>query len=946
MATTFPPPPAGSRASRAPRPPRRDRDAAAGGSAGDVSLADIFADVSSQAEAGPSRFAGPPAAARRGPVFPSVSRAQREEARRIRLSASPEPVAAAQASSSTTTPFSPPQSAHALPPSRPTGIEALLSAANEDDTADAHRLERERERQVKLELASAGPFDNRRPSYLDGGSGSEMPAPVKGVGAGGSGGTKRRHRDVDRTNWDAASELVMQEREREKALRGWKGKARAETLSPTPGVSDREKTPTPVMALSAKPLSPPAANGETMAVDGATPPAPSESPEMDDGRRPSKAPSLASAAAEDDDMMDDDASIMTGMTNATGVSAGGADGSGEEPAKKRSRTLTTPAQTAVLNALLAKTRFPSTETREEVGKQIGMSARRVQIWFQNRRQSQKRQRDREAQEQAAAQAAAQAAMAAGHALPYPSHGHIQAYADPAFGPTTAYYPPYQPKQPADGFTSSRPELHRHVSGESLASRHSFALNHSRAGRDGLPQPPSDARYAHPYGNGGFAYPPQAAHHSNAYPQHLQQSHGVAPIPSKLYFPHVQRSHAPPSRVQAQMPMDSLRFGLTSPVSGAGGFDQKLPSLSSVLGGVSAGPQTHVPASMPVQHQPMFSHSPFSPPAPSHANIPSVSSHQAHNEQTAQAPPSFARALLSPEPASSFERLRISGGPMSPPPAAATSSFSSVTSPLLPTSTVPTTPAASQHGGMANQADLLDAAMETMAYRSQGRTLPARQMLPPLRSVLGEGPLSAQRPKKGGPSEADKALLAPIASGSGLSSARGPPTLAPIQTFAPLSAPPGSTSFAHSKDSSPVSPRSQPPSAPPIPAPSAALSPQDGPSNGTSGRSEPAANGLGASRASTWSEVSHATRSSAASFEFGAAPMGSYRDSTSTTGAWQAGASTPTSATTPVAGPAKSAAAGDGSGREQPRAERGASVGTEETSSRTSLSSEGGGGIKA
>lgn len=353
MATTFPPPPAGSRASRAPRPPRRDRDAAAGGSAGDVSLADIFADVSSQAEAGPSRFPGPPAAARRGPVFPSVSRAQREEARRIRLSASPEPVPAAQAPSSTAIPFSPPNSAHALPPSRPTGIEALLSAANEDDTTDAHRLERERERQVKLELASAGPFDNRRPSYLDGGSGSEMPAPVKGVGAGGSGGTKRRHRDVDRTNWDAASELVMQEREREKALRGWKGKARAETLSPTPGVSDREKTPTPVMALSAKPLSPPAANGETMAVDGATPPAPSESPEMDDGRRPSKAPSLASAAAEDDDMMDDDASIMTGMTNATGVPAGG---SGTEPAKKRSRTLTTPAQTAVLNALLAKVR--------------------------------------------------------------------------------------------------------------------------------------------------------------------------------------------------------------------------------------------------------------------------------------------------------------------------------------------------------------------------------------------------------------------------------------------------------------------------------------------------------------------------------------------------------------------------------------------------------------
>lgn len=79
------------------------------------------------------------------------------------------------------------------------------------------------------------------------------------------------------------------------------------------------------------------------------------------------------------------------------------DGTGE-PSKKRSRTLTTAHQTAVLNALLSKvslfaphskmctdalrqTRFPSTETRAEVGQQIGMSARRVQIWFQNVRSS-------------------------------------------------------------------------------------------------------------------------------------------------------------------------------------------------------------------------------------------------------------------------------------------------------------------------------------------------------------------------------------------------------------------------------------------------------------------------------------------------------------------------------------------------------------------------------
>ncbi|KAJ2912797.1 hypothetical protein MD484_g7632, partial [Candolleomyces efflorescens] len=50
--------------------------------------------------------------------------------------------------------------------------------------------------------------------------------------------------------------------------------------------------------------------------------------------------------------------------------------------KKRTRTLTTPHQAAVLHALLAQSRFPTTAMREEVGRAIGLSARKVQIWFQ------------------------------------------------------------------------------------------------------------------------------------------------------------------------------------------------------------------------------------------------------------------------------------------------------------------------------------------------------------------------------------------------------------------------------------------------------------------------------------------------------------------------------------------------------------------------------------
>ncbi|TDL18220.1 homeobox-domain-containing protein [Rickenella mellea] len=60
------------------------------------------------------------------------------------------------------------------------------------------------------------------------------------------------------------------------------------------------------------------------------------------------------------------------------------------PKKKRTRTLTTPHQSAVLHAMLAQSRFPTTAMREQVGKQIGLSARKVQVWFQNQRQKARR----------------------------------------------------------------------------------------------------------------------------------------------------------------------------------------------------------------------------------------------------------------------------------------------------------------------------------------------------------------------------------------------------------------------------------------------------------------------------------------------------------------------------------------------------------------------------
>lgn len=60
------------------------------------------------------------------------------------------------------------------------------------------------------------------------------------------------------------------------------------------------------------------------------------------------------------------------------------------PKKKRTRTLTTSHQSSVLLALLARTPFPTTAEREEVGRAIGLTARKVQVWFQNQRQKQKK----------------------------------------------------------------------------------------------------------------------------------------------------------------------------------------------------------------------------------------------------------------------------------------------------------------------------------------------------------------------------------------------------------------------------------------------------------------------------------------------------------------------------------------------------------------------------
>ncbi|KAL4080315.1 hypothetical protein V8B97DRAFT_734326 [Scleroderma yunnanense] len=59
----------------------------------------------------------------------------------------------------------------------------------------------------------------------------------------------------------------------------------------------------------------------------------------------------------------------------------------EEPTIKKKRKRADASQLKVLNEVYARTAFPSTEERAELAKKLDMSARSVQIWFQNKRQS-------------------------------------------------------------------------------------------------------------------------------------------------------------------------------------------------------------------------------------------------------------------------------------------------------------------------------------------------------------------------------------------------------------------------------------------------------------------------------------------------------------------------------------------------------------------------------
>ncbi|KAI8339287.1 Homeodomain-like protein, partial [Blakeslea trispora] len=88
-------------------------------------------------------------------------------------------------------------------------------------------------------------------------------------------------------------------------------------------------------------------------------------------KSPSLSPSLTSSPANKHKESDDDEL---------------ADTDEESPIKAKRRRANA-KQLEVLNRVFDRTFFPSTQMRAELGRQLGMSPRTVQIWFQNRRQA-------------------------------------------------------------------------------------------------------------------------------------------------------------------------------------------------------------------------------------------------------------------------------------------------------------------------------------------------------------------------------------------------------------------------------------------------------------------------------------------------------------------------------------------------------------------------------
>ncbi|KAF8716649.1 Homeodomain, partial [Rhizoctonia solani] len=194
--------------------------------------------------------------------------------------------------------------------------------------------------------------------------------------------------------------------------------------------------------------------------------------------------------------------------------------------KKRTRTLMTPDQLTALHRLLSQTRFPTTEQREQCGREIGLSARRVQVWFQNQRQKSKAQ-----------QQASSGGGGSRQPLTPQTSGPYR-----VFNYNSAYYDPPHPRP----YTSPHPYTYgesRHPAVDtSPLLRRTQRLSSHRRGSSSLSYNALHGESSYEYPSG--AYPP---------PQYAPPEPEYTRSPASYY----DRSFHSPSHVRSPVPASSV-----------------------------------------------------------------------------------------------------------------------------------------------------------------------------------------------------------------------------------------------------------------------------------------------------------------------------------------------------------------------------------------------------
>ncbi|KAF8639074.1 hypothetical protein AX16_010380 [Volvariella volvacea WC 439] len=293
------------------------------------------------------------------------------------------------------------------------------------------------------------------------------------------------------------------------------------------------------------------------------------------------------------------------------------------PKKKRTRTLTTPHQSAVLHALLAKSRFPTTAMREEVGRSIGLSARKVQIWFQNQRQKARRPKP---QAESSRSRGAQHASFPSAPESSSSVGSFPVVADQS---SISLLPPHlaQMQSHSEGYHGSNADGHGHLLGPGVPGVEAYATALFRARPFSSPTtslPPARGIEAGP----GYGRPSSSRVSTPPGP------YGYSSRPSS--------SHGPASTLSRTLP--PLQFGLAS----AG------PSTSP--------PHPFPPSGIPAS-RPLSQHSSFSRVLPPMAH-PDHTQMQYYRHPSPEA--EFAYRLPDPSP-TSLPPARTSAALNIPPP---------------------------------------------------------------------------------------------------------------------------------------------------------------------------------------------------------------------------------------------------------------------------------------